>query len=176
MKRIELHKNYLLNPPKNKPNREDYGLPAMPNFGLEKIVNMIHSPQETIAPEWREYALKEKSYRDASDNYQKYEQWKNNRNPKRALLEEKWGYDLKHSNHLYRLLTEGRELLETGNIVFPLRNVDKLKFILNGGMTYNDLMEEVNELNKLFENCKSNLPNKPNINKLKELYYKILGI
>lgn len=93
LKRIKLHRGYLLNPPKGKPERKDFGLPESPFFGNEKMNSVIHAPEETISPQWREYVLKEKQYRSASEDWQKYQQWKQNRNPKRFEIEKKYNYD-----------------------------------------------------------------------------------
>lgn len=40
-----------------------------------------------------EYLNKEREYKQALANYKQYEEWKKNRNPKRAELEAKYGYD-----------------------------------------------------------------------------------
>lgn len=174
LKRIKLHRGYLLNPPKGKPERKDFGLPEAPYFGVEKMNAVIHAPEESISSEWREYVLKEQQYRSASDNFQKYQQWLTNRNPKRFEIEKKFYYDVKHANHLFRLLFEGQELLQTGNLNFPLRYVDFLKAILNGAFTYDQLMEAFDLQKKEFDNVQSILPKKPDLDKLREVYYNIV--
>lgn len=175
LKRIELHRGYLLNPPDHKPTRSEFGLPESPKFGLEKLNSVIHAPEETIDKKYREYVLAEARYRSKSEQYQKYEQWKNNRNPKRFALEEKHGYDLKHANHLFRLLFEGRELLETSNLVFPLANRYFLLSILNGAWTYPQIMDMASKEIRDFEQVKSILPKKPDVEKLRSLYFEILA-
>lgn len=43
--------------------------------------------------QWMDALQKEQAYNNAKKAYQSYQQWKNNRNPKRAELEAKFGYD-----------------------------------------------------------------------------------
>ena len=89
--------------------------------------------------------------------------WKENRNPKRLALEEKYGYDTKHAMHLYRLMMEGKELLLTGNITLPRPDAELLVQIRNGLWSYEELMERVEEFDVLFElwHDASKLPHSP---------------
>jgi hypothetical protein len=59
---------------------------------------------------------KEKAYQNLIDDYNNYNTWKKNRNPKRAALEAKIGYDAKHATQLIRLLKLGKEVLLTGKL------------------------------------------------------------
>ena len=59
---------------------------------------------------------KEKAYQNLVKDYENYLSWKKNRNPARAILEEKIGYDAKFAMHLIRLLVQGKEVLETGKL------------------------------------------------------------
>lgn len=174
LKRIKLHRSWLLNPPSHQPTREEYGLPQAPVFGLEKAEVLIHSPIGCIKEEWRDYALNEKSYHDAKTHWGQYENWIATRNPKRAVLEAKSGYDTKHGMHLYRLLTEGIELLTTGNITLPRPDKDQLLEIREGKYTYDELMEMVDGFTEKLDTIGSVLPDKPNIKKLIEMYYILL--
>lgn len=176
MHRIKLHRGYLLNPPTHKPAREEFGLDAMPKFSMDKLTSLLHSPAEAVKDEWREYVLKEYKYRQASDEYQKYEQWSRNRNPKRAELERKFGYDLKHANHLVRLLLEGKELLTTGEIGFPLNFASLLKGVLGGVFSYEKLLVMVDDLTSEFNSCPSVLPVEADKEKLLSLYWDLLGV
>lgn len=63
------------------------------------------------------------------------------RNPARAALEAKYGYDTKHCMHLYRLFYECQRLLEKGDLVFPLPEASDLKDILHGALTYEQVIE-----------------------------------
>lgn len=174
LKRIKLHRSWLLNPPKTKPNRKDYGLKDAPEFGLEKVEVLIHAPIETIDPKWREYALAEKSYHDAKQYWDNYDNWKKSRNPKRAEIEERYGYDTKHAMHLYRLLGEAKELLENRIITFPRPDKDFLLAIRNGYYKYDDLIIESESIKLTIDNIETSLCKKPNLEKLEDLYIKVI--
>jgi hypothetical protein len=60
---------------------------------------------------------RERAYHHAFRDWQQYEHWKAHRNPKRAALEMKMGFDGKHASHLVRLMRMCREILETGRVV-----------------------------------------------------------
>lgn len=172
--RIKLHRGYLLNPPKGKPSREDFGLPHTPEFSGDKLNSILHAPEETISEGWREYARKEQAYKRASDEWSKYMQWMNGRNPKRFEYEKKFGYDLKHANHLFRLLFEGIELMSTGRITFPLKQAGFLKRILSGEFSYEKLMVLLEGLTCEFDETKTILPKRPDKDALREVYYSIV--
>lgn len=59
---------------------------------------------------------REREYEAAQRHWVQYSNWKKNRNPERAALEEKCGYDAKHAGHLYRLLRMGKEILTKGEV------------------------------------------------------------
>lgn len=170
LKRIKLHRSWILNPPKKEPIRSDYGLKDSPLFGSEKLQNLIHSPIECIKEEYREYALAEQSYHSARENWNKYINWKQTRNPKRYAIEEKYHLDLKMAMHLYRLLSECKELLETGNITLPRPDKDFLLEVRNGKFTYDELMIESENVINTINSVQSSLPKKPDIKKITELF------
>lgn len=176
LRKIETHRGYLLNPPKQKPLRKDFGLPEAPLFGLEKINSIIFSPRESIKEEWIEYAENERRYRSASDQYKKYEEWKRNRNPKRAETEAKYGYDLKHASHLMRLLYEGQDLLQNGKLEFPLPYADFLLDIREGIYKYEDILKMSNDEKEKLDSIESTLPIQPNEDELLEVYYSLYGM
>ena len=101
-----------------------------------------------------------------------------NRNPKRRELEEKYKFDCKHASHLFRLLTEGEELLKTGKINFPLSNAEELLAIKNGLYTYDEVIEKAEEFEKKFDMWynESELQFGANIPELTKLYFKCIGI
>jgi len=53
-----------------------------------------------------EYMSREKAYKNAVKSWKSYQNWKNTRNPKRAILEEKFGYDC-YSNDTEFLTLDG---------------------------------------------------------------------
>lgn len=138
LKRIRTARNWLLNPPKKKPERKDYGLPEEKliskselgayqwilvdllkesidylNFSdgtKEELINSnliglvqkkglnseaVDAVQKITgsSDQWMEMMQKEQSYAHAKREWDAYQSWKSGRNKKRAVLEEKFGYD-----------------------------------------------------------------------------------
>jgi predicted nucleotidyltransferase len=218
--RIKLHRSWLLNPPKKKPERKDFGLSehrsdltrdqigafnVLLALKLENIKEFhplkedLEIMQETkdfkalctqftdidkeavqtiipISDSFIEILQKENGYAMAERHYNQYENWKKNRNPERAKLEENYGFDTKHGSHLVRLVTEGEELLLKGHITFPRPDAKFLLEIKNGLYKYEEistLLESFdNKFNELYE--KSPLPHSPDRVKIDELCQKII--
>lgn len=110
-------------------------------------------------------------YKDAQRKWQQYLNWKKNRNPERAKLEEKYGYDTKHGMHLIRLLRMGKEIITTGEVNVLRPDREELLAIRQGKIPYEDLVaiaeQYEKELDALYE--KSPLPKKPNHKAINEL-------
>jgi len=110
-----------------------------------------------------ELIQREKSYQNAMNEWNNYQSWKINRNPARAGLEAKHGYDTKHAMNLVRLLLEGEELLKTGEIKFPRPEAKFLLEVYEGLLKYDELCEfseeRMNKLNELYKTSK--LPREP---------------
>ena len=215
LRRIKRHRGWLLNPPKKKPKRVDYGLPehrstlskeqigafnALLAIYLEeirsfhKLKEQILEMEEThnfktmckqikkpdlsaikaiipISDNFLEALEKEKAYMNSKREWDQYQEWKKNRNPKRAELERKFGYDCKHGSHLWRLMGEGRELLKTGHLTFPRPDKEDLLSIRNGGLKYEELLVRVGYFDKMFDRWydESPLPREPNREKIDKL-------
>jgi predicted nucleotidyltransferase len=82
----------------------------------------------------------------------------------------KYGFDTKFASHLIRLMLEGIELLQTGGLVFPLKERQMILDIKNGKWEIAKILNFSNELEKEIESLaiNSKLPDKPNIDKLEE--------
>lgn len=120
---------------------------------------------------------KEKAYQNLVDDYANYQSWKKNRNSKRAALEAKHGYDLKHATALIRLLKLGKEILETGKVqIKRIHDREELMSIKNGAWKYEDIINYADkiedEVKEAYKNSK--LPNQPNIKKLDQLLINIV--
>lgn len=100
----------------------------------------------------------ERKYEKALDDYKSYQHWKATRNPARAELESKYGYDCKHGGHLTRLFNMCEGLLKTGTLdVWRVGiDADEIIKIRNGGWTYDQLIEhadsKMKELTELAKN------------------------
>lgn len=105
----------------------------------------------------------ENRYRSASNNWKGYMSWKEKRNPTRAAMEVKFGFDCKHALHLVRLFSMCEEILTSGKVLVRRPDAGMLLDIKHGKWTYEDLLEwakkkdaEMRELAKT-----SSLPHSP---------------
>jgi predicted nucleotidyltransferase len=173
-KLIERHRKWYLNPMTVKPTREMYGLSQTPLISEANIQNFMSIPQDLFSDAIQDELKREREYREAKKQWDGFKQWENNRNPKRKAMEEKVGYDTKAGMHLLRLLLEGRELLETGFLQFPLTYRNILLDVRSGEVPYADFLELATSLVEKLDSAESILPNKPDYNKIKDLYFELL--
>jgi len=168
--RIRNHRSWLLNPPKKKPTREDFGL-ELHGSGVKELCKGVDVSR--IDPKVQLIIDKERQYKAALEHYNQYEHWKTSRNPKRAELEAKFTYDTKHASHLIRILRSGYEILTTGTITTRRPDAQELLDIRNGKLTYEKLMEQVEtlrtQIDLVFNNKTYVVPTKPDIEYLSNL-------
>jgi predicted nucleotidyltransferase len=116
-----------------------------------------------------------KKFKEAIKRHKEYWEWKKNRNPARAALEEKFGFDTKHAMHLVRLMTMVRKILSGQGVIVRRPDAKELLEILNGKMNYEELITwgkaTEAELDELYE--KSPLPKCPDIGLIDNLVMKI---
>lgn len=116
--------------------------------------------------------FKEREYTSKKREWDQYINWKKTRNPARAILEEKYGYDTKHAYHLVRLIRMCREVLTTGKVIVKRPDREELLAIRNGAWSYEQLIDfaesEDIELNTLYNTTKI-LPKTPDREKLDNL-------
>lgn len=109
LKRLKSHRSWLLNPIKEEPVRKDYGLPENTVVAADErgaVDALVDPSKELDAPGWAAAALKagfsssmiavlarEKAYNQARREWEQYQNWKKTRNPARAALEAKYGFD-----------------------------------------------------------------------------------
>jgi len=114
----------------------------------------------------------ERAYSTLRNDWDSYNLWKKNRNPKRAAIEEKYGYDCKHAYHLVRLIRMCEEILTTGKVIVKRPDREELLDIRNGRWTYDQLIEfadgKEKYLNEIYNNCNI-LPRIPDKEKLDKL-------
>lgn len=143
--RLEGHHRWLVSPPAHPPAPEEFGGWAV--AGRYKFPD--HEAQ--------------RAYQNALKQWNQYQTWRRERNPERAALEARYGYDTKHAMHLLRLLQMGLEILETG--VVQVRRPDRewLLAVRNGALTYEALLAQATamaaRLATLYET--SSLPETP---------------
>lgn len=176
LKKAKVHREWFKNPPKEKPTRKAYGLTDSPVISGEGLQVLSNIKLDLFKDEFKDEIRREIEYRDTKKRWDDYISWKENRNPKRMALEEKYGYDTKSIQNVFRLLEEGKQLLLTGKIEFPLQNSEELFEIRNGKYSYDEALEKASNMEKEFEEWYSISPLPHHVDKkgLTELYYKIV--
>jgi len=101
---------------------------------------------------------KERRYESARKNWDQYNTWKRERNPARASLEEKYGYDCKHGMHLVRLSRRCEGLLRTGNLQVRCEDAAELLEIRNGQWSFETLSEWFDKQAALIEEAEKSSP------------------
>lgn len=147
--------------------------------GKDKIWNIAANDAISfLSDDLKEILRKEKKFKDAMNDWKKYQTWKSERNEKRAELERKFGFDTKHGAHLVRLLLSCQEIMETGTLHVRLKNADFIKSIRNGAFSYEKLMEWMKakeiEIAKAAE--KSSIQHRVDQEKIQELYDHLISI
>jgi predicted nucleotidyltransferase len=142
---------------------------ALSDDALEYTQNLTHSRKDFI-----QLLQKSQSYQIALREWKAYISWQENRNPARAEMEKKSGYDLKHGMHCIRLLRSGLEILKNGRIIVDRRlagDADDLQAVLRGDYNYEQLMKMTEDLVKEMDVFyhQSSLPHRPDLEKINNL-------
>jgi len=224
LKRIRRHRNWLLNPPKTKPERGTYGLPEthklvsrdhmgaffyvlnhilkgsieearLSDETLEELrevntVGLLQSFDPGDEQNWAEIQKltgcsdnfieamsRERQYQNAINEWNSYQNWKKNRNPKRAELEAKFGYDCKHATNLVRLIRMGEEILTGKGVIVRRPDAKELMTIGQGAWSFEQLEEWALEKERLFLELKktTSLPREPNRKRINEMCIEIMS-
>lgn len=117
---------------------------------------------------------KSQKYQVALREWQAYQSWQKNRNPVRAEMEKRSGYDLKHGMHCIRLLRSGLEILRQGRVIvnrYEAGDADELKAILKGEYTYEQVMKMADDLVAEMDVVypQSTLPQSPDLEQINQL-------
>jgi uncharacterized protein len=142
---------------------------TLPNETLEYTQKLTNSRKDFIR-----LLQKSQNYQIALREWKSYLSWQENRNPARAEMERKSGFDLKHGMHCIRLLRSGLEILQKGEITVDRRiagDADDLKAILQGAYSYEQVMKMAEELVATMETAyaQSTLPHRPNLEQINKL-------
>lgn len=158
LKKIRGHKQWLSNPQAVEPP-----LPA--KYIKTKYIEGLGQHE----------VFDQQAYDDAHRKWKQYWEWKQNRNVKRAELEEQFGFDSKHAMHLIRLLRMGREILSGEGVIVKRPDRDELLAIRNGEWSFEQVVsysdEIIAQMDMLYE--KARLPHSPDLRAINEL---MLGI
>lgn len=181
VKRIKSHRDWILNPPKSKPERKDFGLSETKKAKnqIDSEIGAAENLSETqyYPDEVMELFAKEKRYASALARWNQYCNWKNTRNKKRAELEEKYLYDTKHGMHVVRLGLMCEEILSGKGIIVNRPDAKLLLEIRNGAWKYEELLmwaeEQEQKCQKLYDNLKVDqnriIPMIPDMKKISDL-------
>lgn len=122
------------------------------------------------------YMQKERAYEGKKREWDQFSCWEIDRNPARAALEAKHGYDTKHAYHLIRLMRMCKEILEIGKVIVRRPDWEELLAIRNGAWSYDELIGYARNLeSRLDEICaRSKLPGKPDADYLNNLCIEII--
>jgi uncharacterized protein len=202
IKRVKTHREWLLNPPTHQPTREEFGLPQHQKmsadymgaieslmkleFGIhqndidaDKDLVLKNVPSDFIPADIMGLYEKERAYRNAKKRWEQYQNWVKTRNPKRADLERKFGYDTKHMSHTFRLLIQGEEILSKGTLSTRLskENQEFCRAIKLGAYSYDELIEKADTLmGERFDSLylTSTLPSSVDMKKVSDLAIEIV--
>jgi len=176
LKRIQTHRKWLLEPPTHCPTRDEFGLDPKDPMSSSQMgaLNKMIAMGSQLDGTAMEVVRKENAYRNAKMHWDQYQTWQKERNPARAELEKKYGYDTKHASHLVRLMRMGLEILKTGKVIVQRPDAAELLEIRRGLYSYDDLMsfaeEKEAEMTALYEQPeKCAVPYTPDRKKLNEL-------
>lgn len=125
-----------------------------------------------------EHLGKERAYRSAVSEWKQYQEWLRSRNPARAELEGKFGYDTKHGMHLVRLMRMAREILEGRGVIVKRPDAEELRAIrFEGAWSFDQLISWAEAQDAELEAIKetSPLPKVPDRKTLDELCQKLIS-
>lgn len=183
LRRIRTHRRWLLNPPGARPERSGYGLAgrsAVPKDEQGAVEAMLHNgrlKEHDLAPSFLEVLDRERRYRAALREWQQYQEWLKNRNPARAELEKRYGYDTKHAMHLIRLLRMAGEILTTGQVLVRRPDAEDLLSIRRGRLSFDELLQDAEGLGARLQGLAgtSGLPPRPDEQRLNRLCAEIVA-
>lgn len=142
----------------------------------EEALGLSLMRKEGFSENFIETLKKEKQYRAMRQEWESYQRWLKERNPARAELEKKFGYDTKHACHLVRLIRMCREILETGQVLVKRPDAEELRAIRAGAWTYARVCEfaeaEDIALNDVVK--KSKLPASPDLGKIQKIVFDMI--
>lgn len=167
LRRIRTHRRWLLSPPRRKPERVDYGLPERLTIprdeqgAAEAMLRDDRLAEVDLPPSFLELLDRERRYRTAAREWQQYEEWKRQRNPVRAELEARYGYDTKHAMHLIRLLRMAGEILASGDVRVRRPDAEELLAVRRGALSFDVLLAQAEALGSRLKELSCSRPRAP---------------
>jgi hypothetical protein len=175
LKRIRIHRGYLMNPPDHQPTRREFGLPEQSKIPKDHQNAILSLPDEWVAVGSKDLVAQEKRYASALQAWTSYKKWERERNPARRELERKYGYDVKHSMHLVRLCRMAEEIIRDQKVLVKRPDAEELRGILRGEWKYEDIEAVADGLDvRLNALCKASiLRDSPDRKRIAALYKQI---
>jgi predicted nucleotidyltransferase len=150
LKRLQRHYQWLTHPPDHKPMLEEFGgrLESDEKGGQKKVFPHLDARNR---------------YEQAARHWKQYQTWLQERNPARAELERKYGYDTKHASHLVRLMLQVACILQEGDYNPQLQdgNLETVLSVLHGQWAYERLIAWADEADQRVRSMDSVLPERP---------------
>lgn len=153
LKRLQRHYSWL--------QKLKSGKMHMPT--LEEYCGRLESTEKGGQVKVFKHQEYEQQYEKAMREWKQYSTWLRERNPARAKLEEKYGYDTKHAAHLVRLLVKAEAFLSSGiynPILSPIEKETVLG-VMNGDWSYEFLIGWAEYREEKVKSMDSGLPYKP---------------
>lgn len=154
LKRIVNHYHWLHALEPIKPTREEFDLPTQMKLTVSEeqvVYKLLHKGVFGDPSAIQDYLTKEQRYRAAYDRWETYTKWKANRNPYRHDLEMKYGFDVKHAQHLIRLMRMCKEILTTGEVLVERPDAEELLDIKRGKWSYQELINWAEDMDASLE-------------------------
>ncbi len=155
--RLERHRRWIAEPPS--------GAPDPTSFGATLIEGRARFPHVDA----------QRAFDAALKHWNHYRTWRAERNPARAELEKRFGYDTKHALHLLRLLAIGIELLEQHVLLVQRPDAEWLRGVRAGKLNYAELQAAVAERKQRLRQAieRSTLPPEPDADAAEALVIEI---
>jgi predicted nucleotidyltransferase len=161
---------------------------------LNNIAQVLSEIMSTTDSKWKSSARnigygdnlieildKERRFRQAKNEWDKYQYWKKGRNSARAKLEEKYGYDTKHASHLVRLMRMCYEILVDGKVNVNRKKIDadELVAIRDGSWSYDKLEEFFitmdNKCSELYNSKSYSIPHRVDMSAINALCVQLIS-
>ena len=175
LKRIKSHRAWTEDPPKGPPSRSEFGLSETSKISKGELATLEALLSGGIEAELSQDVqllfAQEKRYQAAKARWEGYKKWIEERNPIRAELERRCGYDSKHGMHLIRLMRMCKEILNGDGVLVRRPDAQELLEVRNGGWSYERLIEEAERLESECEHLYlvSSLPKAPDRVRINEI-------
>ena len=150
LKRLQRHYQWLTHPPDHPPTLEEFG---------GRLESDDKGGQKRIFP----HLDAQNRYEQAAKHWKQYQTWLRERNPARAELERKYGYDTKHASHLVRLMLQVERVLQAGDYNPQMQGdtLQTVRDVLQGRWAYERLVAWAEEADLRVRSIDSPLPPRP---------------